>query len=236
MNALPMEVQEATTKDVDRIVGDMDAELLACFGDVPWAPPTSSLPPLTQKAEAALDRIASSLKKELQGLSPQEILAVCAATMDMVEQLEEDASAPAPVHDGQPPKALDPNSKILSAAQKNDIDAVLLHLADGISPSHANSLGQTPLHIACMWGNADVAKVLIEAGAFVGAANQLSAATPLHALAQSTKDVGGRIACAQLLLAAGADASKKDADGFAPWQKIAANGDATLREVLRPKA
>ena len=62
------------------------------------------------------------------------------------------------------PRALDPSSKILSASQKNDVAAVMAYIAEGISPSYANSLGQTPLHIACMWGNADVAKARVSAG------------------------------------------------------------------------
>jgi ankyrin repeat protein len=43
---------------------------------------------------------------------------------------------------------------ILSAAQKNLPDTIqrLVHV-DGVDPSHANAVGQSALHIACLWGH-----------------------------------------------------------------------------------
>jgi len=141
----------------------------------------------------------------------------------------------------------DPAAKILSASQKNDVEAVARCVDEGISPSYANTLGQTPLHIASMWGNVEVAEYLVAAGADIHAVNQLSSGTPLHVAASSTKDPRGRLACVKILLDAGADATRRDADGLVPWQKVSRVGaredpDAEpaaqreMREMLRALA
>ena len=91
-------------------------------------------------------------------------------------------------------------------------------------------MGQTALHIAAMWGNANALDALIAAGANVNAQNQLSAASPLHIAASSIKAAPGRLACAARLLEAGADARLLDEDGDAPYEKVL-GGDDFAREL-----
>lgn len=43
---------------------------------------------------------------------------------------------------------------LLSAAQKNRPDMIQYMVQEGgVDPSHANSVGQSALHIAALWGN-----------------------------------------------------------------------------------
>jgi len=52
-------------------------------------------------------------------------------------------------------------------AQRNEPAEIQRLIAAGVNPSTANGVGQTPLHVACLWGNHECVKVLIEAGALV---------------------------------------------------------------------
>ena len=76
---------------------------------------------------------------------------------------------------------------------------------------NANSFdGWTPLHLASFFGHRDAAKVLIDAGAAVGAVSRNSLQnTPLHAAA-----AGRHVEVALLLLEHGADPSIKDAGDY----------------------
>ena len=142
----------------------------------------------------------------------------CTMAIEFLEQLEDDAArslAPPPFQTRPPPPSLDPSTKLLAAAQRDDANAIKACLAEGLDPSYGNSLGQTALHIAAMWGNANALDALIAAGANVNAQNQLSAASPLHIAASSIKAAPGRLACAARLLEAGADARLLDEDGDA---------------------
>ena len=56
---------------------------------------------------------------------------------------------------------------LLSVAQKNLPAEIRRLIAAGVSPSTANGVGQTALHVACLWGNHQSAEVLIQAGALV---------------------------------------------------------------------
>lgn len=231
MTALPMESQLVLQEDIRTVMQVMEAELIAGFEDRDYVPP-NRLPPLSPAGIQAMDRIAAVLRRELVALTPADIAGVCASAIDLLEQIEDDATRPPPqaMIEQAAPRPIDPDSKILSAAQKNDLAAVRLCVErDAISPSYANSLGQTPLHIAAMWGNADVAEYLVSKGANVHAINHLSSATPLHVAASSSKDIAGRTQCAQILLAAGANPNAADADGTTPWQKV---GPGPLRDLL----
>ena len=46
-------------------------------------------------------------------------------------------------------------------------------MAQGTDPSFANSVGQTALHVAVLWGNVDAAQFLVDAGADVNKRNEL---------------------------------------------------------------
>ena len=69
------------------------------------------------------------------------------------------------------------------AAQRDDVVAIKNILQSGAAVSYANSVGQTALHIATLWGNASAVEALVQAGAAVDQVNDLGAQTPLHLLA-----------------------------------------------------
>ena len=70
---------------------------------------------------------------------------------------------------------------MLAAAQRGEAPEVQKFMNGGMSPSVANGVGQTGLHVACLWGNDKCVEALIKAGAqvfssfiFASAANPLS--------------------------------------------------------------
>ena len=89
-----------------------------------------------------------------------------------------------------------------------------------MDPSVANGVGQTALHVACLWGTHKCVEVLIQAGANVNATNNFSGATPLHCAAQENDrgDQEGRVASLKMLLAAGADVNIRDMRGKRAFQ------------------
>ena len=121
---------------------------------------------------------------------------------------------------------------VLTHAQRNNAEALHILIDAGADPSFANALGQTPLHIAALWGNEDALGLLVEQGANLNARNY-HGMTPLHVLAGSDKPLGGRVDCAIRLLQAGADASAIDAWGQAPFKKIADDAEGNLRGLRR---
>mmetsp|Transcript_39343 Transcript_39343/g.77045 ORF Transcript_39343/g.77045 Transcript_39343/m.77045 type:complete len:531 (+) Transcript_39343:99-1691(+) len=113
----------------------------------------------------------------------------------------------------------DPN-EILVLAQKNDVEAIKTLLATGLSASAANGVGQTALHVACLWGNIEAAEELIKAGADCNVTNNFSGGTPLHCAA-TENDRGnkeGRKACVAALIKAGADPEIRDFRAKKPAQ------------------
>ena len=97
--------------------------------------------------------------------------------------------------------------KLMSASKDDDVQTVTRLLAQGLSPDLANGIGQTSLHVAAIWGNVAVARVLLDAGASVNVANQFGA-TPLHFAAQNR-----RVEMAKLLLDYGADTQARGGNG-----------------------
>jgi len=127
---------------------------------------------------------------------------------------------------------------LLSAAQRDDVAALKKLVADGVSPSSANGVGQSALHIAAMWGNYKAVEFLISAGANVNAKNQpmLGQSTPLHCMANSNRGSDfARLECAKKLIAAGADIKLANDAGIMPFQMVD-DGDelAEIRKVLTP--
>ena len=76
--------------------------------------------------------------------------------------------------------------KLMAASKDDDAETVTQLLAQGLSPDAANGIGQTSLHVASIWGNLAVARVLLDAGASVNVVNQFGA-TPLHFAAQNSR-------------------------------------------------
>ena len=87
---------------------------------------------------------------------------------------------------------------LLSSAQRDDIDSMQQLLAAGVDPSYSNVVGQTALHIACLWGNLRSIETLVGAGANLNAKNDLEGETPLHMLTSTTgsKSIVGRVEAA----------------------------------------
>ena len=232
MCGIPMAMTEVRQEDVALCINEIHDELLACHADIPWTE-TRPRPRLTQQGDRALEAIARAITENVVNLDARDVAGVCTMAIELLEQLEDDAArslAPPPFQTRPPPPSLDPSTKLLAAAQRDDANAIKACLAEGLDPSYGNSLGQTALHIAAMWGNANALDALIAAGANVNAQNQLSAASPLHIAASSIKAAPGRLACAARLLEAGADARLLDEDGDAPYEKVL-GGDDFAREL-----
>mmetsp|Transcript_12394 Transcript_12394/g.23230 ORF Transcript_12394/g.23230 Transcript_12394/m.23230 type:complete len:404 (+) Transcript_12394:74-1285(+) len=112
--------------------------------------------------------------------------------------------------------------RILSAAQKNNAQEIHnLINNQKVSPSHSNAVGQSALHIACLWGNKEAVHVLLIHGADVKAQNRITGATPLHSCVQSSKvPPMNRVDCAKLLFEYGADAYMKDFYDMTPLDAL----------------
>ena len=124
----------------------------------------------------------------------------------------------------------------IQAAQRDDVPALKKLLAAGVSPNHGNVIGQTALHIACMWGNYKSVGVILDAGANTDATNQFGT-TPLLALARMEKGtLRGRIESAKKMVEAGANLKVEDGDGKLAWEIVSDQaGSEELAKVLTPK-
>jgi len=61
-----------------------------------------------------------------------------------------------------------PGRRALAECQSGEVEELQQLLAEGLNPSAANGVGQTGLHVACLWGRHKVVDLLIKAGAKVG--------------------------------------------------------------------
>ena len=113
---------------------------------------------------------------------------------------------------------------LVGAAQRNDVPTIQRYISEGADVNLATSAGQTPLHIAAMWGNLDVLNALIAAGADLNAQNGIErtengGGTPLHSAANSTKaTLSMRYVCARRLIEAGANARLLNGEEAAPYE------------------
>jgi hypothetical protein len=240
MTGLPMDFKGVEKAHIAMAMGELNDELLACHNDTPWAAaprgpePLRALDSEPRAVQVAVEGVARAIEAAIASLDAADVAAVCAHSMDLLERIEERALAPPPrAPAGGPPRQLDPRTKILAASQKDDVDAVARYLDEGIDVNYCNSLGQTPLHIAAMWGNVATATFLLDEGAATDPVNALGASTPLHVLAASNKNTEKRLECAALLVDRGADALRLDADGLAPYQKVDGGDGDPLRDFLK---
>jgi uncharacterized protein len=111
-------------------------------------------------------------------------------------------------------------SPIANAAMNGDRDAVRALLKKGLDVNEAQGDGSTALHWAAIKGDAEMAQMLIYAGANVRATTRIGAYTPLYLAAK-----GGYSDVVAALLAAGADAKAVTANGTTPLMIAAAAGD-----------
>lgn len=118
---------------------------------------------------------------------------------------------------------------ILTMARDNNVAGVVELLEKGAPPSYCNRVGQTPLHIATMWGSVEAAKALIYALADPNAANKLRGSTPLHAAALGRGPVAKRAECVKLIIKGRGDPNKADLGGDRPMDMAA---DEEIRVAL----
>jgi len=95
--------------------------------------------------------------------------------------------------------------------------------------------GFTPLHLAAYFGHVEGVRLLLAAGAEVGAVAQNELGVqPLNSAAAS-QVAGARVDVARLLLDAGADVNAELAGGFRPLDAAVQNGDEELAALLRER-
>ena len=112
------------------------------------------------------------------------------------------------------------SSQIANAAMNGDREAVRALIKQGLDVSQAQGDGTTALHWAAMKGDAELAQMLLIAGANHRATTRIGAYTPLYLAAR-----GGHAGVVAALLAAGADPKAETSNGTTPLMIAAASGD-----------
>ena len=110
-------------------------------------------------------------------------------------------------------------SPVADAARAGDVDTVRRLLREGGDVNAAQSDGMTALHWAATQGDAELATVLLYAGANVQATTRLGGHTPLHLASQA-----GHTAAIETLVNGGASVSATTTSGATPLMHAAAAG------------
>jgi ankyrin repeat protein len=119
-------------------------------------------------------------------------------------------------------------SPLADAAMKGDKEAVKNLLKQGADIGVAQGDGMTALHWAAERGDAELAQLLIVAGANVQAVTRIGLYTPLHLAAKA-----GSADVAKLIINAGADVNAKaDPSGATPIHLAALAGSAPVINLL----
>lgn len=117
---------------------------------------------------------------------------------------------------------------VADAARANDVGEVRTLLRSGEDVNAAHGDGMTALHWAAEHGNAELAEVLLVAGAHPEAVTRLGDYTPLHIAARK-----GASGVVRVLLEKGADpAARTDPAGVQALHYAASAGDVASVEVL----
>ncbi len=116
---------------------------------------------------------------------------------------------------------------VADAAQARDLAAVRALLKEGGDVNAAQGDGMTALHWAAMHGDADLASMLLYAGANVRAMTRLGGYSPLHLAAES-----GASAVIERLLASGADVGLSTATGATSLMLAASSGSSDAVQRL----
>jgi ankyrin repeat protein len=119
-------------------------------------------------------------------------------------------------------------SSVADAAARGDKAAVKQLLKDGADVNGAQGDGMSALHWAAQRGDAELAEILLYAGANIAAVTRIGQYTPLHLAAQT-----GSAAVTRALLKGGADVNAKTStSGVAPIHMAASAGSAEVINLL----
>ena len=118
-------------------------------------------------------------------------------------------------------------AEVSVAAMKGDGERVEALLAAGEDVNVAQGDGSTALHWAAHRNDPQMARLLIEAGADIGATTRVGDLTPLFMAAKN-----GNATIVELLLDAGAEADSTNTNGTTPLMLAAASGDVGTVELL----
>jgi ankyrin repeat protein len=115
---------------------------------------------------------------------------------------------------------------LIDAVKNNDMDGLRRQLREGARVNDSEPDGSTALHWAIRQDNAEMARLLIAAGANPGAATRYTI-TPLHLAASN-----GNAEIVELLLKSGVDANSTALEGQTALMTAARNGNADAVRVL----
>ena len=122
------------------------------------------------------------------------------------------------------------DSRVADAAMSKDRDTVKTLLKQAVDVNAAQGDGMTALHWAALNGDAELAQVLVYAGANVKATTRLGGYTPLYMAAKS-----GSSSVIDVLLKAGSDPKAGAIAGLTPLHMAAGSGNVEATKLLLEK-
>ena len=127
-----------------------------------------------------------------------------------------------------PPISISPSPPVADAARHGDRDSVQSLLREGSDVNAAHGDGMSALHWAAERGDAEMAAMLVRAGANVKAVTRIGLYTPLHVASK-----GGNAPVVAILIEAGSDVTATTTpSGVTPLHLAAASGNKEVVATL----